>query len=35
MFFDTQMAVDALLDKTLILTTVSKQGSCENTWRVK
>ena len=35
MFFDTQMAVDALLDKTLILTTVSKQGSCESTWRVK
>ena len=35
MFFETQAAVDALLDKTLILTTVSTQGSCESTWRVK
>lgn len=35
MFFDTQAAVDALPGKTLILTTVSDQGSCESTWRVK
>ena len=35
MFFDTQAAVDALLGKTLILTTVSGQGSCESTWLVK
>ena len=35
MFFDTQAAVDALLGKTLTLTTVSNQGSCESTWRVK
>ena len=34
-FFDTQASVDALLSKTLILTTVSNQGSCESTWRVK
>jgi DsbC/DsbD-like thiol-disulfide interchange protein len=34
-FFDTQAAVDALLGKTLTLTTVSNQGSCESTWRVK
>ena len=35
MFFDTQAAVDALPGKDLILTTVSNQGSCESTWRVK
>lgn len=35
MFFDTQAAVDALLGKALTLTTVSDQGSCESTWRVK
>jgi DsbC/DsbD-like thiol-disulfide interchange protein len=35
MFFDTQAGVDALLGKTLILTTVSNQGSCESTWHVK
>lgn len=35
MFFDMQATVDALLGKTLILTAVSDQGSCESTWRVK
>ena len=35
LFFETQAAVDALLGKTLTLTTVSNQGSCESTWRVK
>jgi DsbC/DsbD-like thiol-disulfide interchange protein len=35
MFFETEAAVDALLGKTLTLTTVSDLGSCESTWRVK
>jgi DsbC/DsbD-like thiol-disulfide interchange protein len=35
MFFETELAVDRLLGKTLTLTMVSDQGSCESTWRVK
>jgi DsbC/DsbD-like thiol-disulfide interchange protein len=35
MFFDTQAAVDDLLNKTLTFTSVSDQGSCESFWRVK
>jgi DsbC/DsbD-like thiol-disulfide interchange protein len=35
MFFETEAAGEALIGKMLTLTTVSDQGSCESTWRVK
>lgn len=35
LFFDTEVAVDALIGKPLTLTNVSDQGSCESTLRVK
>ena len=35
MFFETEAAVEALIGTMLTLTTVSDQGSCESTWRVK